>query len=50
MRKVRRILQATLFITFLVGVHDGMKARNLVAILVNGVLVLAVIAAEKGEK
>ena len=50
MRKVRRILQAALFITFLVGVRDGMKVGNLVAILVNGVLVLAVIVAERKKK
>lgn len=50
MRKIRRFLQALLFINFMVGLYDGMKAGNLVLILVNGVLVLAVIAGEeKGE-
>lgn len=50
MRKVRRVLQAVLFINFMVGLHDGMKAGNLAAVLVNGVIVLAVIAAEKKEQ
>ena len=46
MRKVRRFFQAVLFITFMVGVHDGMKAGNLVAVLANGFIVLALIAAD----
>ena len=50
MRKIRRFLQALLFINFMVGLHDGMRAENLAAILVNGVLVLAVIAGEKEER
>lgn len=50
MKKVRRFLQTLLFINFMVGLHDGMRARNLVAVLVNGVIVLAVIAAEKKEQ
>ena len=50
MKKIRRFLQALLFISFIVGLHDGMRAVNLVAILVNGVLVLAVIAGEKEER
>lgn len=50
MRKVRRFLQVLLFINFMVGLHDGMKAGNLAAVLVNGVIVLAVIAAEKKDK
>ena len=49
MKKIRRLLQVLLFINFMVGLHDGMKAGNLVAILVNGVLVLAVIAGEEKE-
>lgn len=49
MKKIRRMLQAMLFITFLVGIHDGMKAGNLTAILINGVIVLALIASEKKE-
>lgn len=47
MRKIGRFLQALLFINFMVGLHDGMKAGNLVLILVNGILVLAVIAGEE---
>nr|DAO43618.1 MAG TPA: hypothetical protein [Caudoviricetes sp.] len=46
MKKVRRFLQTLLFINFMVGLYDGMKAGNLVAILVNGFIVLALIAAE----
>lgn len=47
MRKIRRFLQALLFINFMVGLYDGMRAGNLILILVNGILVLAVIAGEK---
>lgn len=47
MRKIERFLQALLFINFMVGLHDGMKAGNLVLILVNGILVLAIIAGEE---
>lgn len=47
MKKIRRFLQAVLFINFMVGMHDGMRAGNLVLILVNGVLVLVVIAGEE---
>lgn len=50
MKKVRRFLQTLLFINFMVGLHDGMRAGNLVAILVNGVIVLAVISSEDNEK
>ena len=50
MKKIRRFLQVVLFINYMVGLHDGMRAGNLAAILVNGVLVLAVIASEKEEK
>jgi len=50
MRKIRRFLQVLLFINFMVGLHDGMRAGNLVAILVNGVFVLAVIASERPEE
>ncbi len=46
MRKVRRFLQVLLFINFMVGLHDGMRTGNLVVVLVNGMIVLAVIAAE----
>ena len=49
MKKIRRLLQVLLFINFMVGLHDGMRAGNLVAILVNGVLVLAVIKKKKKE-
>nr|WP_303038322.1 hypothetical protein [Enterocloster clostridioformis] len=50
MKKIRRFLQALLFINFMVGLHDGMRAGNLAAILINGVLVLAVIVGEKEER
>lgn len=50
MKKVRRFLQTLLFINFMVGLHDGMRAGNLVAILVNGAIVLAVISSEDNEK
>ena len=50
MKKARRLLQTLLFINFMVGLHDGMRAGNLVAILINGILVLAVIAGEDEEK
>lgn len=49
MRKIRRFLQTLLFINFMVGLHDGMRAGNLVAILINGILVLAVIASEENS-
>ncbi len=47
MRKIRRFLQALLFINFMVGLSDGMRTGNLVAILINGGLVLAVITSER---
>ncbi len=50
MRKIRRFLQVLLFINFMVGLHDGMEAGNLVLILVNGALVLVVVAKEKKER
>jgi hypothetical protein len=50
MKKIRRILQVLLLINFIVGLGNGMKAGNLVAILVNGVAVLAVIRAEDEER
>ena len=50
MKKIRRFLQVLLFINFMVGLHDGMRAGNLAAILVNGVIVLAVIASERPEE
>ena len=34
----------------MVGIYDGMRAKNLVAILINGVVVLALIAGEKEER
>lgn len=49
MRKVRRFLQALLYINFMVGLHDGMRAGNLAAVLVNGLIVLVVIVAERQE-
>lgn len=42
MKKIRRFLQVLLFINFMIGLHDGMKAGNLAAILVNGMIILAV--------
>lgn len=50
MKKIRRFLQAVLFINFMVGLHDGMRAGNLAAILVNGVIVLAIISAEERDR
>lgn len=47
MRKIRRFLQVLLIINFMVGLHNGMRARNLVTVLTNGVIVLVIIAAEK---
>lgn len=47
MRKIRRFLQVLLFINFMVGLHDKMRAGNLVLILINGAIVLAIIFAEK---
>lgn len=47
MKKLRQFLQSVLFINFMVGIYDGMRAKNLVAILINGVVVLALIAGEK---
>lgn len=41
MKKLRQFLQSVLFINFMVGIYDGMRAKNLVAILINGVVVLA---------
>ena len=49
MKKIRRFLQTLLFINFMVGLYDGMRARNLILILINGVLVLEVIAGEEKE-
>lgn len=46
MRKIRRFLQVLLFINIMLGLNNGMKAENLVLILVNGALVLALIAWE----
>ena len=50
MKKLRQFLQSVLFINFMVGIYDGMRAKNLVAILINGVVVLALIAGEKEER
>lgn len=49
MKKIRRFMQALLFINFMVGLHDGMRVENLAAVLVNGVIVLAVIVAKKKD-
>ncbi len=50
MKKWRQFLQSVLFINFMVGIYDGMRVKNLVAILINGVVVLALIAGEKEER
>jgi hypothetical protein len=50
MRKVRRFLQVLLLINFMVGLHDGMRAENLAVVLVNGVIVLVLIATEMKGK
>lgn len=51
MRKARRIMTALLILNFFCGMRDGMKAENLILILINGVLVLAMTAREmKGEE
>lgn len=50
MKKLRQFLQAVLFINFMVGIYDGMRVKNLVAVLINGVAVLALIAEEKEER
>ena len=47
MRKARRILTALLIVNFFCGMQAGMKVENLIAILINGVLVLAMIAREE---
>ncbi len=50
MRKIRRFLQVLLFINFMVGLHEGMRAGNLVVVLINGAIVLAIIFAEKNNR
>lgn len=50
MKKIRRILTALLFINFFGGMANGMKAGNLLAIVINGVVVLAIINAEREGK
>lgn len=47
MRKARRILTALLIVNFFCGMQAGMKAENLILILINGVVVLAMIAREE---
>lgn len=47
MRKARRILTALLIVNFFCGMQAGMKTENLIVILINGVLVLAMIAREE---
>lgn len=50
MRKARRILTALLIVNFFCEMQAGMKVENLILILINGVVVLAMIAREmKGE-
>lgn len=50
MKKIRRIFTALLFINFFGGMANGMKAGNLLAIVINGVVALAIISAEKKER
>lgn len=50
MKKIRRFLTALLFINFFVGMANGMKAGNLLAVAINGIVVLAIISAEKEER
>lgn len=50
MKKLRQFLQLVLFINFMVGIYDSMRVKNLVVILINGIIVLALIAREKEEK
>ena len=50
MRKIRRFLQVLLFINFMVGLHGGMRVENLVVVLINGAIVLAIIFAEKKNR
>lgn len=47
MRKARRILSALLIVNFFCGMQAGMKAENLILILINGVVVLVMIAREE---
>lgn len=50
MKKIRRILTALLFINFFGGMANGMKAGNLLAIVINGVVILAIINAEREDQ
>lgn len=50
MRKIRRFLQVLLFINFMVGLYDGMGAKNMVLILINGAAILAVMTAERRKR
>lgn len=50
MRKIRRFLQALLFINFIVGLRDGMRAGNLAVVVINGVAVLVLILVERKGK
>lgn len=47
MRKARRILTALLIVNFFCGMQAGMKVENLILILINGVVALAMIAREE---
>lgn len=46
MRKARRILTALLIANFFCGMRAGMKAENLVLILINGLAVIILALAE----
>lgn len=46
MRKARRILTALLIVNFFCGMQAGMKAENLILILINGLAVIILAVAE----
>ena len=50
MKKIRRFLQVLLFINFMVGLHDGMRAGNLIAVLINGALIIIVVSVENRKE
>lgn len=50
MKKNRKFLQILLSFNFIIGIQDGMEIINLVVVLVNGMILLVVIAVEKRSK
>lgn len=50
MRKIRQFFQGLLFITFMVGLYDGMKAKDLGLVILNALIVLALISTEGDGK